>query len=73
MDMYRFLIDLHSVCHFRTKERGCGEASKSEIRRWFERGSVQVNGLRVKGSDQVPEIWESLVLHPASSNRITLW
>ncbi len=50
-----------------------GKATNSEIRRWFERGSVEVNGKRAKWDDPVPAAWESLVLHPKSARRTTLW
>lgn len=68
-----FLIQLKKLCHFHSLERQ-GEATNSELRRWFERGSVEVNGRRANWDDTEPDIWISLVLHPASKKRrCTLW
>jgi tyrosyl-tRNA synthetase len=47
-------------------------ASKSEIRRWFENGSVEVNGKRVKANDLLEFPVKSIVLHPKSKRRTTL-
>ncbi len=67
-----FLIQLKKLCHFQSLER-TEKATNSELRRWFERGSVEVNGERVAWNDPVPEVWASLVLHPKSRRRCTLW
>ena len=64
-----FLINL---CWLPSTEK-CGRATNSEIRRWFERGSVEVNGNRAAWDDPVPNEWQSLVLHPNSKRRCTLW
>ena len=49
-----------------------GEASRSEIRRWFDQGAVQLNGERV-AHDCEPDYGEikSLILFP-KGNRVTL-
>lgn len=73
MTCFQFLVDLHKVCHFQTTERGVGRASNSEIRRWFQRNSVVVNGTVAKADDLEPENWQSLVLFPKSPRRTTLW
>ena len=67
-----FLIQLRDLCHFHSLERR-GEATNSEIRRWFDRQSVEVNGKRAAWNDPVPDEWQSLVLHPNGKRRCTLW
>lgn len=47
-------------------------ASKSEIRRWFQRGSVEVNGEKVQIGDPWPVVGDSVVIHPKGRNRTTL-
>lgn len=51
-----------------------GVASKSEIRRWFDQGAIQVNGERAEWNEEV-ESWTngvfSLVLFP-NGKRVTL-
>lgn len=46
-------------------------ASKSEIRRWFDRGSVEVNGKKVNANDLLEFPVMSVVLHPNSKQRRT--
>ena len=71
MNLLTFMVQLRDLCHFQSLERN-GEATNSELRRWFERGSVEVNGQRAMWNDPVPK-WESLVLHPKGKKRCTLW
>lgn len=66
-----WLIQLHKICHFHSLERS-GRATNSELRRWFERGSVEINGCRVSAHDAVPG-FSSVVLHPKGKRRTTLW
>jgi hypothetical protein len=47
-------------------------ASVSEKRRWFERGSVEVNGRKSSPEDPAPEPTDSVVLHPKGKKRTTL-
>ena len=54
-----------------SKER-IGEASRSEIHRWFDQGSVQINGKSIRWDDFVfPKDVSSLVLFP-KGQRVTL-
>lgn len=46
-------------------------ASGSERRRWFERGSVEVNGAKAKPDDPY-DAEASIVLHPNGRHRTTL-
>ena len=49
-----------------------GEASKSEIRRWLDQGSVQINGKSIKWDDNVfPSDVTSFILFP-KGKRVTL-
>jgi hypothetical protein len=47
-------------------------ASGSEIKRWFERGSVEVNGEKVKMNDPWPVVGDSVIIHPNGKHRTTL-
>lgn len=47
-------------------------ASNGELKRWFERGSVEVNGKKVKLSDPWPAVCDSVIIHPNGRNRTTL-
>lgn len=47
-------------------------ASGSELRRWFERGSVEVDGEKAKATDWWPEPEQSVVIHPNGKHRTTL-
>ena len=46
-------------------------ASKSEMRRWFERGSVWINGAKA-AMDTVITLEDSVILHPNGKRRTTL-
>ncbi len=47
-------------------------ASGSEKRRWFERGSVEVNGEKATADDPWPYVGDHVVLHPNGKHRTTL-
>jgi len=47
-------------------------ASGSEKRRWFERGSVEVNGEKAEAADPWPFVRDSVVIHPKGKHRTTL-
>lgn len=73
MDKHKHMLDfLLNLCWFPSREK-TGKATNSEVRRWFERKSVEVNGERVAWSDPVPSEWVSLVLHPKGKHRTTLF
>jgi len=48
-------------------------ATKSEVRRWCEQGSVLMNGERVGALEEMDFPLISVVLHPKSGKRVTLW
>lgn len=52
--------------------KGLGFASGAERRRWFERGSVEVNGEKSVMGDPWPTAGSSVVLHPNGKHRTTL-
>lgn len=47
-------------------------ASGSEMRRWFERGSVEINGGKATFDEPWPQPGETVVLHPKGKHRTTL-
>jgi len=76
MNALQWFLQLDERCNFQTKEGNLvGKASKSEIRRWFQNGAIQVNGVRLKFDDQVDvENIQSIVLFPKNNKaRVTLW
>lgn len=52
MNVWQYLMDLHSVCQFHSKERS-GKASNSELKRWAKSQAVTINGNKVKWDDEV--------------------
>jgi hypothetical protein len=71
MNAYEFLVDLHSVCHFQTKEKTkVGRASKSELKRWLLNKAVIVNGESLEPDEEMDFVMFSFVLFP--KNPITL-
>lgn len=66
-----FMLTLHDFCHFPSREKR-GVASKSEIRRWFERKSIHINGRAYEMTEEVTEV-RLLVLHPKGKSRTTVW
>jgi hypothetical protein len=47
-------------------------ASGSELRRWFERGSVEVDGEKVSATSFWPTDEQRVVIHPNGKHRTTL-
>lgn len=47
-------------------------ATGSELRRWFERGSVEIDGVKVLATDPWPLPDQSVVVHPNGKHRTTL-
>ena len=70
---HKHLLDLLINIGYLQSVEKVGRATNSEIRRWFDRGSVEVNGERAAWDDPVPVVWESLVVHPNGKRRTTLW
>lgn len=69
-----WLIDLHSVCKFQTREGArFGVASNSELRRWCNQGALIINGERIVSHDELMDFpIISVVLFP-KGKRITLY
>lgn len=72
MTFWQWLIDLHGVCQFQTKEgKKVGKASNSELKRWINNGALVVNGEKVRHDEKVDFPFSSVVLFP--KNPITLF
>ena len=68
------MMDLNKVCHFSSNEKKGEKASNSELRRWLDQSSVEVNYRPIKASDPWPPVIKSIVLFPKSpKKRATLW
>jgi hypothetical protein len=68
------MMDLNKVCHFSSNEKKGEKASNSELRRWLDQSSVEVNYQPIKANDPWPPVIKSIVLFPKSpKKRATLW
>lgn len=65
-----YIESLRPAVPFST-EKGCSAASKSEVRRWLDGGSVKINGKSIKANDNIPLPVTSLVFFPKSATRKT--
>lgn len=70
LNAWQFLMELHTVCHFMSRERK-GKASNSELKRWLKNQAVVVNGSRIKWDTEIDFNIESFVLFP--KNPVTLF
>lgn len=66
------LKTLGASCKFLSREAPGRTASQSEMRRWFDRKSVIINGSSARWDEEFKEI-DSLILFPKSNRKITLW
>ena len=57
-----------ACCGFPSNEKPKQKASNSEIRRWFEKSSIIINGNKVKALDLIDHI-ETIVLFPKSERQ----
>ena len=74
MNAWELLRDVHSICHFQTKEgKLVGKASMSELKRWCQNSALIINGESVKWDEQIDFPIFSVVLFPKNhKNRVTL-
>ena len=47
------------------------DPSRSELKRWLEKGSVQINGVRPRPNDEIKYPIKQFILHPGG-NRCTI-
>lgn len=75
MNAWKFLMSLNEVCHFQTKEgRKTGPVSNSELKRWIQNNSLQINGEGVKWDEEIDFPIISVVLFPKNQKfRCTLF
>lgn len=71
MNAWEYLRNLNEVCYFMSRERE-GKATNSELKRWLQNQSVQLNGRRIKWDESVAFPVEQLILHP-KRNKTTLF
>ena len=79
MTAIEYLIRVRDIARvpLDSKEKGgkgkpCVPASNSEMKRWFDKGSIEINGSFPKPFDEIGNEITSLVLFSKSDNRITL-
>lgn len=71
MNAWQFLLSLHEVCHFQTREgKKVGRASNSELKRWIQNKAFLVNHEPVEWNEPIDFHIYSVVLFP--KNRVTL-
>lgn len=63
MTALKFMISLHQLCKFSSRERD-GLASNSEIKRWIQNRSVIFNGEHCSWDEEIDFSIDSLVLFP---------
>lgn len=76
-----WLASLHRVCNFisievdtKAEKREIKPASRSELQRWLDQGSVLVNGEKLSSNEEMDFPIISVVLFPKSpTRRCTLW
>ena len=66
---FKALRNINEVCQFMSIERKGEKVTNSELRRWFQSGSIEVNYERIKADDPWPPFIRSLVLFPKSAKR----
>jgi hypothetical protein len=72
MNAWKWLLDLHSVCHFQTNEgKKVGMASNSELKRWLQNSVVWVNGEVLKWDEEMNFPIHSVVLYPKNEQKRT--
>jgi hypothetical protein len=72
MNAWQWIISLHQVCHFQTKEgKKVGDASNSELKRWLQNSVVQVNGERITWDEPMDFPIMSVVLFPNNQKQRT--
>ena len=71
MTAFDWLWELNVICGgFFSTERPKQKVTNSEMRRWFNKGAVILNGSRIKWDAKVLELNE-IVLFPKSESRRT--
>lgn len=80
MDALTFFMRLgrwprtEGITNWWSTEKPCQRASNSEIRRWFAKGSIIINGIKATVDMIIPDgKVKSLVIHPKSKSRITVF
>ena len=67
-----YLLSLHVVCSFTSRERPGTLTSKSELRRWCDNSVLRINGVPIKWNEQIPEDVNSVTLF-TKQKKITIW
>jgi len=68
-----YMVSVHdNGVGFRTIERGIGKASRSEIRRWLNNGSIIINGKTPTSKEEVNLPVNELVLFPRGKQKTTI-
>lgn len=71
MTAWEYLRELNSVCQFHSRER-TGIVTNSELKRWLQNQSVQLNNRRIKWNEEVDFPVNQLILFPKRS-RVTIF
>lgn len=66
---FKAICLINEVCQFMSNEKKGEKVTNSELRRWFESGSIEVNYQPIKADDPWPPFIKSLILFPKSVNK----
>ena len=59
------LMEINKVCQFSSNENKGAKATNSELRRWLDQSSVEVNFQPIKANEEWPCVIKSIVLFPS--------
>lgn len=69
MTAFDCLKDLNNMCRgFFSTEKPKERVSNGELKRWFDKGVVVINGLRPKAFDTIGQV-ETIVLFPKNNKQ----
>ena len=69
-----FLKEMNQVIYgFHSKERPLQKASNSEMKRWLEKGSIEINGKFPTWNEEIEFPITSFVLFSKTKSRITIF
>ncbi|QDH83694.1 hypothetical protein [Achromobacter phage Motura] len=68
-----WLAELNKQCQFGSREQRGKKVTRAELQRWLDQKAVLINGETVKQDEELDFPIISVVLHPASKHRTTIW
>lgn len=72
MSAWEFLIELHKLCSFTSREKSPARASNSELKRWLQNKAVVINQTNPNWDVKIEFPVTSMILFPKSDKKVTL-